>query len=151
MTTPTLFSDVAALEHQAKWAPSGVISQKFSLTLPVSTAADSNCGLIRFQEGFSLLGLSLKASDMDTATTLVLDVGYLYDDSATYTEDDNAFFDNLDIGQDAGSVVYPVADGLLTGVSFTAEGAGYISLTTRAEAIEVAGTVTGIALFTYDM
>lgn len=151
MTTPTLFSDVAANPLLAKGEPQGVITQKFSLTLPTTATAGTNCGLIRFQKGFSLVGLSLKASDMDTSTTLVLDVGYLYDDSVTYTEDDNAFFNDIDIGQDAGSVVWPIADGLLTGVSFTAEDAGYLSLTTRGETIEVAGTVEGIALFTYDM
>lgn len=151
MTTPTLFSDVAANPLISKSEPQGVIAQKFVLTLPAASAAGTNCGLIRFQKGFSLVGLSLVASDMDTATTLVLDVGYLYDDSTTYTEDDNAFFNDIDIGQDAGSVIWPIADGLLTGVSFTAEDSGYLSLTTRGEAIEVAGTVTGIALFTYNL
>lgn len=153
MTTPTVFSDVAALAGSApaiaKSEPQGILAQKFVLTLPATTAADSNCGLIRFEKGFSLSALSLVASDMDTGSTLVLDVGYLYDD--TTGEDDNAFFNDLDIGQDAGSRVWPVDDGLLTGVSFVATGPGYLSLTTRGEAIEVAGTVTGIAQFTYNL
>lgn len=152
MTAPTVFSDVAGTADNtfmAKSEPQGIITQKFILTLAAAVAADTNCGLIRFQKGFSLVGLSLVATDMDTATTLVLDVGYLYD--GTTGEDDNAFFNDLDIGQDAGSRVWPTDDGLLTGVSFVATGAGYLSLTTRAEAIEVAGTVTGIAQFTYDL
>lgn len=149
MTTPTLFSDVAGNPFQAKGEPQQILAQKFVLTLPVATAADTNCGLIRFQAGFTLTALALVATDMDTATTLVFDVGYLYD--GTTGEDDNAFFDNLDIGQDAGSVIWPIADGLLTGTSFVATGPGYLSLTTRAEAIEVAGTVTGIAQFTYNV
>lgn len=149
MTTPTLFSDVAGNEFQAKSEPQCNLAQKFVLTLPAATAAGTNCGLIRFQKGFSLLGLALVATDMDTATTLVLDVGYLYDD--TTGEDDNAFFDDSAIGQTGTSVVWPTAGGLLTGVSFVATGAGYLSLTTRGEAIEVAGTVTGIATFTYNL
>lgn len=152
MTAPTIFSDVAGTADNtfvARSEPQGVLSQKFILTLPVATAADTNCGLIRIQKGFSLTGLSLVATDMDTATTLVLDVGFLLD--GTTGEDDNAFFNDLDIGQDAGSRVWPVDDGLLTGVSFVATGNGYLSLTTRGEAIEVAGTVTGIAQFTYDL
>ncbi len=149
MTTPTLFSDAAANPYVPKSEPQGVLAQKFVLTLAAATAADTNCGLIRFQKGFSLTALALVASDMDTATTLVLDVGYLYDD--TTGEDDNAFFNDLDIGQDAGSVIWPIADGLITGVSFVATGPGYLSLTTRGEAIEVAGTVTGIAQFTYNL
>ena len=152
MTAPTVFSDVAGTAANtfiAKSEPQGVIAQKFILTLPVATAADTNCGLIRFDTGFSLTGLALVATDMDTATTLVLDVGFLLD--GTTGEDDNAFFNDLDIGQDAGSRTWPVDDGLLTGVSFVATGPGYLSLTTRGEAIEVAGTVTGIVEFTYDL
>lgn len=149
MTTPTVLSDAAANAYLPKGEPQGVLAQKFILTLAATTAADTNCGLIRFQKGFSLTHLAIVASDMDTASTLVLDVGYLYDD--TTGEDDNAFFNDLDIGQDAGSRVWPVDDGLLTGVSFVATGPGYLSLTTRAEAIEVAGTVTGIAQFTYNL
>lgn len=149
MTTPTLFSDVASNAFIAKGEPQGVIAQKFTLTLPASTAADTNCGLIRIAPGFTLVGLSLKASDMDAEDDLLLDVGYLYD--GTTDENDDAIFDGIDIGQDAGSVVWPIADGLLTGVSFTAADDGYLSLTTRANAVETAGTVTGIALFTYDV
>lgn len=152
MTTPTVFSDVAGTaenKFSAKSQPQHILAQKFELTLAAATAADTNCALIRFEKGFSLTGLGLVATDMDTATTLVLDVGYLYD--GTTGEDDNAFFNDLDIGQDAGSRNWPVDDGLLTGVSFVATGGGYLSLTTRGEAIEVAGTVTGIAQFTYDL
>lgn len=147
MTTPTVFSDKAA-SGNAKYLPSGVIAQTFTLTLAQSTAADTNCGLIRFEPGFTLLKLVLDPSDMDTATTLQFDVGYLYDDSVTYTEDDNALADNATIGQTGATLVLPVAGGLTT--HFTAEDGGYVSLTTRGEAIEVAGTVTGYALFTYD-
>lgn len=152
MTAPTVFSDVAGTANNtftAKSEPQGILAQKFILTLAAGLVAGTNCGLIRFQPNFSLVGLSLVATDMDTATTLVLDVGFLLD--GTTGEDDNAFFDDLDIGQDAGSRVWPVDDGLLTGVSFVSTGAGYLSLTTRGETIEVAGTVTGIAEFTYDL
>jgi len=146
MTTPTVFSDVAANANIYKYVETGVIAQKFSLTLAESLAADSNCGLIRFAPGFTLLGLVLDPSDMDTATTLVLDIGYLYDD--TTNEDDNALADNSAIGQTGATLVLPVSGGLTP--FFTAEDYGYVSITTRGEVIEVAGTITGYALFTYD-
>lgn len=149
MTTPTIFSDVAVNPFEAKGEPQQITAEKFVLTLPAATAAGTNCGLIRFQTGFSLTALALVATDMDTATTLVFDVGYLYD--GTTGEDDNAFFDDTAIGQTGTSVVWPIAGGLLTGTSFVATGPGYLSLTTRGEAIEVAGTVTGIAQFTYNL
>lgn len=149
MTTPTLFSDVAANPFGAKDEPQGILAQKFVLTLPASTAADTNCGLIRFQAGFTLTALALVATDMDTSTTQVIDVGYLYD--GTTGEDDNAFLDDSTIGQTGTSVIWPIAGGLLTGTSFVATGPGYLSLTIRGEAVEVAGTVTGIAQFTYNV
>ena len=89
------------------------------------------------------------SDDLDTGSNVLLDVGYLYDD--TTGEDDNAFFDNLDIAQDAGSRVWPADDGLLTGVSFVSTGEGYVSVTTRAGATTTEGDITMIAQFTYDL
>ena len=149
MTTPTLFSDVAANEFQAKSEPQGVIAQQFVLTVPASTAASTNAGLIRFEKGFSLTGLAIKSDDLDSATNVTLDVGYLYDD--TTGEDPNAFLSALDIAQDAGSRTWPVDDGLLTGISFVATGPGYLSLTTGGGATTDAGDITGIVEFTYDL
>ena len=152
MTTPTLFSDVAGTATNnfiAKSEPQGIIAQKFVLTVPAATASGVNAGLIRFERGFSLTGLAIVSEDLDTATNVTLDIGYLYDD--TTGEDDNAFFNAIDIAQDAGSVVWPIADGLLTGVSFVATGGGYLSLTTGGGATTTAGNITGIAQFTYDL
>lgn len=149
MTTPTIFSDVAAQAYQAKVERNGdVVAQKAIATIPASTAAGTNIGMIRFQKGFTLTALAIVSADLDTGTTVVLDVGYLYDD--TTGEDDNAFFNDIDIAQDAGSVVWPIADGLLTGVSFTATGAGYLSITTRSGSTTTAGDITLIAQFTYN-
>ena len=152
MTTPTLFSDVAGTavnKFTAKSEPQGVIVQKFVLTVPASTTSGTNAGLIRFDTNFSLTGLAIVSADLDTSTNVTLDVGYLYD--GTTGEDDNAFFNALDIAQDAGSRVWPVDDGLLTGVSFVATGPGYLSLTTGGGSTTTAGDVTGIAQFTYDL
>lgn len=152
MTTPTIFSDVAgSATNTFEWRsePQGVLAQKFTLTLPATTAADVNTALIRFDTGFSLTALALSFTDMDAGTDLLFDIGYLYDD--TTGEDDNAFFDNLDTGQAGGSDVWPVVDGLLTGVSFVATGPGWLSATVRANTVETEGTIIGIAQFTYDL
>lgn len=149
MTTPTLFSDVATQPFIYRSQPSGILAQKFTLTLPLNAGIGTNAGLIRFDRGFSLVGLSVVATDMDTATTLTLSFGYLYD--GTTGESANAFLNASAIGQTGTSAIWPIAGGLLTGTSFTATGPGYLSLTTGGEAIEVAGTVTGIALFTYNL
>ena len=146
MTTPTILSDVAST---APFIPTGVHAQKATVTIPATTAASTNLGLIRFQKGFSLVSLAIKSDDLDTATNVTLDVGYLYD--GTTGEDAAAFLTGLDIAQDAGSRVWPLDDGLLTGVSFTASGDGYISVTTGGGATTTAGNITVIATFTYSL
>lgn len=148
MTTPTILADSAV---NAKVDRSGAVrSISGQATIPNTTAANTYIGLIRFQKGFNLDQLAIKSSDMDAATDLLMDVGYVYDDNVTYTNDPNAFFDGLDIGQDAGSRVWPVADGLLTGVGFTAEADGYIVVQLTDNAAEADGTIDFKALFSYD-
>lgn len=152
MTTPTIFSDVAGTatnKFGAKFEPQGVLAQKAIATIPATSASGTNVGMIRFQRGFSLTGLAIVSEDLDTATTVTLNVGYLYD--GTTGEDDNAFFNALDIAQDAGSRVWPTDDGLLTGVSFVATDDGYLSVTTGGGATTTAGDITVIAEFTYDL
>lgn len=151
MSIPTVFSDVASNPFVAKSEPQGVIAQKFTVTLPAGLAAGTNVGLLRFQKGFTPLAMAVVATDMDTATTLVLDIGYMYDSASTGTDDTDAFVNDSTIGQSAGSLVWPTAGGLLTGTTFTAAGDGYLSLTTAGENIEVAGTITGTILFTYNV
>lgn len=151
MALPTVFSDVATNPFVAKSEPQGVIAQKFTVTLPAGLAAGTNIGLIRFQRGFTPVAMAVVATDMDTATTLVLDIGYMYDSASTGTDDTDAFVNDSTIGQSAGSLVWPTAGGLLTGTTFTAAGDGYLSLTTAGENIEVAGTITGTVLFTYNV
>lgn len=152
MTDPTIFSDVAGTAtntFSSKSEPQGVITQKFVATIPASTASGTNIGLIRIEKNFSLVGLAIVSADLDTLTNVTLDVGYLYD--GTTGEDDNAFFNALDIAQDAGSRTWPVDDGLLTGVSFVATGGGWLSATTGGGATTTAGDITGIAQFTYNL
>jgi hypothetical protein len=150
MTTPTLYSDVAGNPFIAKGEPQGVIAQKFTLTLPATTAADTVCGVIRFQKGFTLTGLAFTATDMDAEDDLLLDVGFVYD-SADFTDNEDAILDGSTVAQAGGSYVWPVAAGLLIGESFTAEGDGYLSFTVKANTVETAGTITGIATFTYNV
>lgn len=148
MTTPSILADTAG---NAKVDRSGAVrSIKAAATVPASTAADTIVGMIRFNEGFSLDQLAVVSADLDTATNVTLDVGYVYDDDTTYTNDPDAFFDGLDIAQDAGSRVWPVADGLLTGTGFTAEADGYIVVQTKGASTTTEGDITVKALFSYD-
>lgn len=148
MTTPTILADTAGT---AKVDRSGAVrSIKAVAAIPDTTAANTIVGMIRFQAGFSLDQLAITSDDLDAGTDLLLDVGYVYDDDTTYTNDPNAFFDGLDIAQDAGSVVWPIADGLLTGTGFVAEADGYITVQLTDNAAEADGDITVKALFSYD-
>lgn len=152
MTNPTIFSDVAGdatNRFVSRSEPQGVLAQKAIATIPASTTSGTNVGMIRFETNFSLTGLAIVSADLDTSTNVTLDVGYLYD--GTTGEDPDAFFNNLDIAQDAGSRVWPVDDGLLTGVSFVATGGGWINVQTGGGSTTTAGDITLIAQFTYDL
>jgi len=152
MTAPTIFSDVAGTAVNtfvAKKEPQGVLVQKAIAAIPASTVTGTNVGMIRFEKGFSLTSLAIVSDDLDTGVTVTMDVGFLLD--GTTGEDDNAFLAALNIPQDAGSRTWPIDDGLLTGLSFTATGDGYISVTITGATTTTAGDITLIAEFTYDL
>ena len=152
MSAPIIFSDKAGtLENKfsAKVEPQGILAQKAIAEIPASTVVATDIGMIRFEKGWTLTGLDIVSDDLDSGTNVTLDVGYLLD--GTTGEDKDAFFSGLDIAQDAGSRVWPADDGLLTGISFTADEGGYLSVTTAGGSTTTLGNITVIAKFTYDV
>lgn len=149
MTTPTLFSEGGAL-RTAKFTPQGVLADKGTVTIPAATAADTIAGVIRFQTGCNILSLGVVSTDLDTATNVTLDVGFVYDSTVEGADNPDAFFDGIDIVQDAGSVVWPTADGLLTGTGYVTTGSGWIVVQTKGASTTTAGTVTLQSTFSYD-
>lgn len=148
MTTPSIIADTA---NDARVDRSGAVrSIQATATIPNGTVANTIVGMVRFQKGFCLKQLALKASDMDAGTDLLLDVGYVYDDNVTYTDDPNAFVDGSAIAQTGSSVVWPVAAGLLTGTGFVAEADGYITVQLTDNAAEADGTLKVDASFSYN-
>ncbi len=150
MTTPSILSD-AVSARDAKVDRSGAVrSQSANATVPATTAADAFVGLFQFDTGFSLDHLAIVSEDLDTATNVTLDVGFVYDDDTTFTNVPDAFFDGIDIVQDAGSVVWPIADGLLTGTGFIAQGPGHIVAQIKGAVTTTEGDITAKILFSYD-
>lgn len=151
MTTPTIFSDVAASTRSAKVDRSGAVrSVKAVAALPATAASGTIAGMIRFQKGMSLQKLDIKTDDLDTSTNVTLDVGYVYDDNVTFTDAPAAFLSASAIPQSAGSFVWPVASGLLVATGFVAAADGYIVARTGGGATTTAGNVTMNALLSYD-
>lgn len=149
MVAPTIFSEGGAA-RVAKFTPQGVLADKGTATLPAATAADTIVGLVRFQAGCNILGLSVVSEDLDTATDTTLDIGIVYDDTIEGSDNPDAFFDGIDIVQDAGSVIWPTADGLLTGVGYVTTGKGWIVAQPKGASTNTEGDITLQALFSYD-
>lgn len=150
MSLPTLFSDVAAQPFVAKGEPQALVPLRAIASIPAVTVVATDIGMIRFQKGFAPTHLVVFSDDLDTSTNVTIDVGYLYDDDTTFTEDPNAIFSALDIAQDAGSRVWPVDDGLLPG-SFIAEGDGYLSITTGGGSTTTLGNISLVCMFGYNL
>lgn len=149
MTTPTLFSDVAGDPNLYKYSPNGVLFQEATVTVPAAFAADANIGMIRFNTGFRPIHIAITSEALDAATDNLLDIGWLYD--GTTGEDDNGLVNDSAIAQTGGgSVVWPVASGLLTAIGFVATGPGYLSITNRVQATETEGVIRYACTFTYD-
>lgn len=152
-TTIDIFSDVAINvdggKLLSKFKNQGVLAQKSTVTVPATTASGSDLGMIPFQKGWNLLSFEIKSADLDTASNVTLDVGYIYDDSAL-TDDPNAFLAASTIAQGGTDVVYPTAGGLLTGTGFESAGTGFMTITIGGGATTTAGDIIIQANFTYD-
>lgn len=148
MTTPTIFSDVASNPQVSKYMPQGVLAQQAVVSVPAGTAIGTNLGMIRIQPGFTLLSLDIKSDDLDTATNVQLDFGYLYD--GTSGEDQNAYISASTIAQTGVNEVWPTSTSLLVGDTPELTDDGYISITIINGATTTAGDITVQATFTYD-
>lgn len=132
MTTPTYAPSKYALTdadfNRAKVDRSGALRcEYFSTSVTAATTSDTYIGLVPFQKGARFIqdASKIHVTDMDTDADLTLDVGYVYDDNTTYTNDPDAFATQLTTGQ---------AGGLLSldehaGLSWVAEAPGWLVVT----------------------
>lgn len=151
MTTPTILSDVGAQLKGARVDRSGAVrSQRAVAVIPASTAATTIIGMVRFEKGFTLEQFALASDDLDTGTTVTLNVGYVYDDNTNNTNAPAGLLSASTIAQAGGSYVWPVAAGLLVGPSFTATADGWLTVQVQAGPTTTAGNLTMNTLFSYD-
>jgi hypothetical protein len=152
-TTPSVFGTAAyntVLSNKNE--PQNNLAQISTYTVPALTAQNTVIGMIPFETGFSLLSYALKVPDLDSSTNVTYDVGYCYPAAfGSSTTEDLAAFATGASAQAATSVLWPVAAGLLTGVSFTATQPGYITIKITGGATTTEGTFSMIANFTYNM
>lgn len=151
MTTPTIMSDVAAAggTKGARVDRSGAVrSQKGTAAVPSGAATGTIIGMIPFNKGMSLQHLAVLSAALGTSVTI--DVGYVYTDNVTFTDAPAALVSASTVAAAGGSVVWPIAAGLLVGTGFVAQGDGYLTIRTGGATTTTAGSVVVNALLSYD-
>lgn len=155
MTTPAVFASHLASTNtdenflRCKVDRSGALRTKyFSITVPDNTSAGTIMAIEAFRKGASVnLGATkIYVSDLDTASNVTINYGYVYDDHSNNTNDTDAFGSAITTGQSAGYVTFDEEEGL----DFVATADGYVVAEFAAGPVSTAGTMEGqIAIF-YD-
>lgn len=153
MTTPTIFpaqfdpsiGDVFAKAPELRnGATQDILTE---VTIPASTATTTVVGLLPFQKGFRINYSSrILVEDLDTGTDVTFDLGYVYDDDGTFTNDPNAFISGSTVAQNGGFDLFNAT----AGFQFIAEDNGWIALTLGGGSTTTEGTVKLEALIAYD-
>lgn len=107
-----------------------------SIAVADNASAGTTYGLIPFQAGATVdYGSKLYTPDLDTASNVTWNLGFLYEDS-TLTSDDNAFISAVS-GQSASVISFDEEEGM----SFVAAGTGWITAKLAAGPVTTAGTI----------
>lgn len=85
-----------------------------SVSVPALTVPDAIIGLIPFQKGacFHITNGSIHSADLDTSTNVTMDIGIVYDDNVTYTDDLDAFVSASTAPQAGGFLTVDEKEGL---------------------------------------
>lgn len=144
MTTPTIYptgyaGDATDYLH-AKVDRSGAVRMVTgSVSVPALTATDTIIGLMPFQKGAKLgYGARVYTADLDSSTNVTLDIGYVFDDNATYTNVLDAFVAASTAPQSGGMIEMTAS----AGMTFSAGANGWI-----VAQVNAATTTTGALVF----
>lgn len=119
-----------------------------TVTVPTATAAGVFVGLVPFTKGarFLVHDKSFHITDIDSGTDSLVNVGIIYDDNTTYTNDVDAFASASTAGQAGGFISIDE----VAGMTFEAEANGWLVLENDVNATEAEGTVTFSVGVAYD-
>lgn len=123
-------------------------SQYTSIAVADSASAGTTYGLIPFQKGFRIsYGSKFFTPDLDTDSNVTWNLGYMYEDTAVAgaASDADAFASALS-GQAAAVLSFDEEEGM----SFVADGNGWVVAALAAGPVTTAGTVEAVIDFTYD-
>lgn len=153
MTTPTIVPNGydGTYKDYLK-APSdrsgAVRSVQGSVTVPNATAAGAFIGLVPFNKGarFMIHDKSVYITDIDAGTDSLVNLGIIYSDDTTYTNDVDAFASGSTAGQTGGFITVDEVAGL----SFVAEADGWLAVENDVNVTEAEGTITFNVGVAYD-
>jgi hypothetical protein len=153
MTTPTILPAGYAGDstdfNKVKRDTFGAVRQvSGAVTVPNSTAVGAFVGLVPFQKGarFIINDKSVHITDIDAGTDSTVNLGIVYDDNTTFTNDVDAFVSASTAGQAGGFLAIDEVEGL----TLVTEGNGWLALENEANITEAEGTVTFTVGVVYD-
>lgn len=94
-----------------------------SVSVPSGTTTTTIVGLAPFNKGFRLDVGSTQLAVAALGSSVTLDIGYVYDDNVTYTNDQDAFATGLTVAAAGGLVVFDEVVGLR---DFVAQANGWL-------------------------
>ena len=154
MTTPDVFADSYSNSADAFLnAPGGQGQPDVPVRATVTTAAiitsGTVIGMIPFNKNASIeMGSgALLAPDLDTSTNVTFELGFVYDDDGTFTNDPDAFILSSTAFQTAANFVAFNGTG---GFTFVAEADGWIAITTGGASTTTSAQITLEARVTYE-
>lgn len=121
-----------------------------AVTIPATTAAATIIGLVPFNAGFSVAGLSgfdFYVADLDTATTVTISIGFAYQNSSEGT-DVLTLITSASTAAQAGGYIAPTAQA--TWQDYVTTGNGWLVASITAGPTTTAGALTFNVPFAYD-
>lgn len=121
------------------------------VSIPSGTASGTIVGLFPFNKGFNIHGIRVYTPALDTGTTLTVNFGYQYYDSATGTSVLSAFVSASTAAQSGGGSVNFTGASSVSGMIFDSAGDGWVVMQLAATSSITLGTVTFSAAIDYDI
>lgn len=154
MTTPTILptgykGDYRDYLNAPGVDKSGAVrSVQGSVVIPTATSVGVYAGLVPFQKGarFIIHDKAVHVTDIDSGTDSTVNLGIVYEDNVTYTDDPVLFVAASTAGRSGGFLAVTNVAGL----SFVAEGNGWLVFENEANITEAEGTVTFNVQVAYD-
>lgn len=153
MTTPTILPTGYAGDDtdflKVKCDRSGAVRLSTgTVTVPAATAVGAFIGLIPFNKGarFLVHDKSVHVTDIDDGTDSTLNLGIVYDDNSTYTNDVDAWVSASTAGRAGGWLTIDEVEGM----TLVTEANGWLVVENEANITESEGTITWSIGVVYD-